>query len=276
MTSRLRASTSRRGERLGVVVVLAHRVRPGRVLVQDLQVQLVGPPVLVRPRPVRRRASGRGWPGSRSRTRRSLSCLGCLAIAGSCSDCVGRSQPAGRSGCARRGGGAPGAQAPVDDLGLVDHEAVVVRGGQAGRVADGAVDVGDGAARPADDVVVVVADPGLVAGHRAGRLDAADQAGRRSAPAARRRPPGGTRRRGRPGRAPMIESVSACGCRCTAVEHRDPGPGHPQPRRAQHAARVPRSVGTARSLAHFLESIKSRLGHTCTGPGRDGAGGHRS
>src|SRR5215510_1064414 len=56
------------------------------------------------------------------------------------------------------GSGAVGAQAPVDDLGLVDREAVVVGRGQAGRLADRAVDVGDGAARPADQVMVVVPD----------------------------------------------------------------------------------------------------------------------
>ena len=49
-------------------------------------------------------------------------------------------------------------------------------GRQAGCVADGAVDVGDGAAGPADDVVVVVAHPRLVARHGAGRLDAPHQA----------------------------------------------------------------------------------------------------
>ena len=45
-----------------------------------------------------------------------------------------------------------------------------------GVVADGAVDIGDGTARAAHDVVVVVADPRLVAGHGAGRLDAPHQA----------------------------------------------------------------------------------------------------
>src|SRR5215475_12229867 len=34
------------------------------------------------------------------------------------------------------GGGTVGAQAPVDDLGLVDQEAVVIGCGQAGRLAD--------------------------------------------------------------------------------------------------------------------------------------------
>src|SRR5690242_12714119 len=64
--------------------------------------------------------------------------------------------------CVRAGGGAGGAQAPVGDLGLVDPVAGDVGGGQAGGVADRAVDVDDRAAGPADEVVVVVADPSLV------------------------------------------------------------------------------------------------------------------
>ena len=45
------------GERVGVVEVLVHRVGPGRVLVQDRQVELVRPPVLVGvgPTPLERR-----------------------------------------------------------------------------------------------------------------------------------------------------------------------------------------------------------------------------
>ncbi len=42
-------------ERVGVPEVLAHRVGPRRVLVEDLQVELVRPPVLVRVRPARLR-----------------------------------------------------------------------------------------------------------------------------------------------------------------------------------------------------------------------------
>ena len=48
---------------------------------------------------------------------------------------------------------------------------------EAGRLADGTVHVGDGAAAAAHDVVVVVADPGLEPGGGAGRLDPPDQAG---------------------------------------------------------------------------------------------------
>src|SRR5205814_10289122 len=62
------------------------------------------------------------------------------------------------------GGGAVGAQAPVDDLGLVDREAVVVGRGQAGRLADRAVDVSDGTARPAHDVMMIVRHASLEPG----------------------------------------------------------------------------------------------------------------
>ncbi len=41
-----------------VVEVLAHRIGPGRVLVENLQVQLIRPPVLVRPGPSRRGSRG--------------------------------------------------------------------------------------------------------------------------------------------------------------------------------------------------------------------------
>src|SRR3954454_17388901 len=56
--------------------------------------------------------------------------------------------------------GTGGAPAPVDDLGLVDDEARVVGGGQARRVPDRAVDVGDGTAGAAHHVVVVVVHTG--------------------------------------------------------------------------------------------------------------------
>lgn len=68
-----------------------------------------------------------------------------------------------------------GASTPVDDLGFVDLVARVVGGCQAGDVADRAVDIGDGTARPADDVVVVVPDPRLVARNGARRLETPHQ-----------------------------------------------------------------------------------------------------
>ena len=62
------------------------------------------------------------------------------------------------------GRGTVGAPAPIDDLGLVDREAGVVGRGETGRLTDRAVDVDDGATRPAHEVMVVVAHPSLVAG----------------------------------------------------------------------------------------------------------------
>ena len=95
----------------------------------------------------------------------------------------GRSAPAGDwSGARSRRPAAAscwqvGAQAPEGHLGLVDDEAVGCGRVQAGRRADRAVHVGDRAAAPADDVVVVVAGAGLVAGGAAGRFDPPGQAG---------------------------------------------------------------------------------------------------
>ena len=65
---------------------------------------------------------------------------------------------------------------PVDHLGLVDAEAMVVVRVQARGRADGAIDVLGLAAAATDEVVVVVADAVLVAGGRVGWLDAADDA----------------------------------------------------------------------------------------------------
>ena len=53
--------------------------------------------------------------------------------------------------------------ASTNASGFVDLVARVVRGSQAGGVADRAVDIGEGTARPTDDVVVVVGDPSLKA-----------------------------------------------------------------------------------------------------------------
>ena len=54
---------------------------------------------------------------------------------------------------------------------------MVIGRGQAGRGADGAVDVGDRPAGPADDVVMVVADARLIPRHRARWVDAPHEAG---------------------------------------------------------------------------------------------------
>lgn len=73
--------------------------------------------------------------------------------------------------------GAVGAQAPVHDLGLVDHETVVVGRGQARRMTDSTVDIGDDATRPADDVMMVVPDPRLIPRHQTVRLNPPYQSG---------------------------------------------------------------------------------------------------
>ena len=128
-----------------------------------------------------------------------------------------------------------GAEAPVDDLGLVDREAVVVGGGQAGHLADGAVDVDDRAAGAADEVVVVVADPALVAGDRARRLDAPDQAGVGERP--QRVVDGLVGDLGQVLRtAPMTESVSAWGMLTDRGQHRRAAGGSPAARHRAAAA----------------------------------------
>ena len=159
-----------------------------------------------------------------------------------------------------------GQQAPVDDLGLVDREAVVVGRGQARRLADRAVDVGDGPARPADDVVVVVARPG---------------------PRSGRRSPDGWIRRTRPavgegaqhvvhGLVGDLAEVGADRCddrlgvgvRMLAhrVEHGHPGPRHPQLRLPQQAL-----VGLGRGHAGSMTG-SSR----CPGRWRRSPGARRS
>jgi hypothetical protein len=63
-----------------------------------------------------------------------------------------------RGGFRGGGGRAVGAQAPVHDLRLVDHEPVIVGRGEAGSGTDVAVHVGDRPTGSTDDVVVVVTD----------------------------------------------------------------------------------------------------------------------
>ena len=72
-------------------------------------------------------------------------------------------------------GEAIGTEAPVNHLRFVDPETVFFLRRQAGRVADGAIDIHGLAAAPADQMVVVVADPVLVKGGGAGRLDPPDE-----------------------------------------------------------------------------------------------------
>ena len=74
-------------------------------------------------------------------------------------------------------GDALGAVTPIDDLGLVDVEAEVIGSRQARGVADGTVDIDHASALAADQVVVVVPDPGLEAGGRPGGLNPANKSG---------------------------------------------------------------------------------------------------
>ena len=68
------------------------------------------------------------------------------------------------------------AGAPVDHFGLVDLEAMVRMGLEAGGFTDGATDVFGLAAGTADEVVMIVADAVFVARRGIRRLDAADDA----------------------------------------------------------------------------------------------------
>ena len=69
-----------------------------------------------------------------------------------------------------------GAGTPVNDLGFVNYEPVVVGGLQARPVPYRALDVFRAAASATDEVVVVVIDSVLIAGGRARRLDAPNEA----------------------------------------------------------------------------------------------------
>lgn len=69
-----------------------------------------------------------------------------------------------------------GAEAPVHHFGFVDDEVAVVDGDQTRCIADGAVHVDQTTARPADEMVVVVAHPGLESRGRSGWLDTAKNA----------------------------------------------------------------------------------------------------
>ena len=65
---------------------------------------------------------------------------------------------------------------PVGDLGLVDFVTLVVSRRETRGGADRAVDIDHTTADPADQMVVVVADPVLEASRRSGGLNAPDQA----------------------------------------------------------------------------------------------------
>src|SRR5438270_10364026 len=63
---------------------------------------------------------------------------------------------------------------PVNDLGLIDRVTRGVSWLKARRVAGGAIDVDHPVAVAADEMVVIVADPGLIPGRRPGQFDPPD------------------------------------------------------------------------------------------------------
>lgn len=65
--------------------------------------------------------------------------------------------------------------APIDDFSLVDSEAVIVVGGEARNVANGAVDIDGRSARATDQVMMIVADAVFETGRRTGRLDSTNE-----------------------------------------------------------------------------------------------------
>src|SRR4051812_26972428 len=162
------------------------------------------------------------------------------------------------------GGGARRAQAPEDDLGLVDCVAVGVGGRQARDLADGTVDVGDGAARAAHQVVVVVADPYLVAGHRAAGLDAPGETGcgERSQRVVDRLV--GHLRQVTAYDADHRLRVGVSQLE-QGIENGEPRAGHPQPGVPQQLREV-RRRGHRSILACFLERVKIRGGSSAYPP----------
>jgi hypothetical protein len=149
-----------------------------------------------------------------------------------------------------------GTSAPEVDLGLVDLESAVLGHVQAGRFADGTVDVCDETTRAADDVVVVVPHPRLVASHRAGGLEAPDEAS------------GGQRAQhvvdGLMGDVREVPTHGAddrvrvgVRLRLHRSEYGDPRSGHPEGSLAQHLLDLGRG-DHGRSLALFLETVKNR------------------
>jgi hypothetical protein len=69
-----------------------------------------------------------------------------------------------------------GTQAPKDDFGLLDNKSMIGGGFQAGGMTYGTVHIGRHTAAAADDVMVIVSHPCLIASRMTRRLDAPDKA----------------------------------------------------------------------------------------------------
>jgi hypothetical protein len=65
---------------------------------------------------------------------------------------------------------------PVDDLGFIDGESMLVRGAEARSLTHGTIDVDGATTRTTNEMVVVVVGAVLVASRRSCRLDTSDQA----------------------------------------------------------------------------------------------------
>ncbi len=130
-----------------------------------------------------------------------------------------------------------------------------------GAVADGAVDVGDDAARSTDHVVVVVADAGLVARHRTGGLDASNQTG--GAQRVERVVDGLVRHLGQVlARGADDRFGVGVGVRVHRAQHGDPRLGDSQRGGAQQLPEVSCGIHTD-SVNPFLESVKRWWARRC-------------
>lgn len=154
---------------------------------------------------------------------------------------------------------AVGTESPEHDLGLVYREAGVVVRSQARPLADRAVHVLGPPAAPADQVVMVVADPGLEPGGRTGRFDATEQTGVRTG--SQNVVDGLLGHRAEAQRDEPGDGVGGC-VRMVAedLQHGDPGLGHPQPGTAQSLPRIGRKLGVGHTTTTppFLDLVKTR------------------
>ena len=122
---------------------------------------------------------------------------------------------------------------------------MVGRRSEARGIPDGAIDVRDGPAGPADHVVVVVADPRLVSGDRSRGLDAPHQAG--VGQSGKDVVDGLPRHLGKTNPNGTEDGVGiGMGMGVHRVEYRDPRPRHPQ-------------VGVSQLLSEFRRGRHSEI-----------------